>query len=426
MPTRRDLLRAGAVSALGFGMGGGLESALAALVPRPSAAPRPRGDRVVVAVNLFGGNDGLNTVVPLRQYDRYRALRPTVGWERDRLIPLPGHEDDFGLNPGMAPLADLFRTGKVAIVNGVACPRDAQGLFDHEASQQNFLTGATYGSAPPEQPTGWLGRLLDRLDGRVLPGGVDFSSAPLLLTGATSAPLSLSSIGGFSACPSADSGARHAAHERPRGLPAAAGVTQRDQALRAQVLALSGALLVISDAYEVTAGVSYPATHLGAALRDCAALIAADQGVRALAVGCGGFDTHSQQNVGPPDAPPYHQGLWRAVSEAVVAFDADVRGHGLGARVVVVVFSEFGRRVYENHDLGTDHGLAGATLVIGDPVRGGLYGDYPDLGDDYLVLDGNLDLTTDFRSVYATILAQHLGADPEPILGGSFPLLGFV
>src|SRR5262249_45747582 len=101
-------------------------------------------------------------------------------------------------------------------------------------------------------------------------------------------------------------------------------------------------------------------------------------------------------------------------------------GHGVSERVVVVVFSEFGRRAAENNDLGTDHGLASIALVIGDAVKGGVYGDYPDLREDALVLEGNLDVHVDFRSVYATILAQHLGADPERILGGNFPQLAFL
>jgi uncharacterized protein (DUF1501 family) len=114
------------------------------------------------------------------------------------------------------------------------------------------------------------------------------------------------------------------------------------------------------------------------------------------------------------------------VSEAVAAFQADLEGHGVADRVVTVVCSEFGRRLQQNYIGGTDHGYASMVLVIGQPVVGGVYGDYPDLRDDALVFDGNLDVHVDFRSVYATLLAKHLGADPEPILHDSFEPLSFL
>jgi uncharacterized protein (DUF1501 family) len=166
--------------------------------------------------------------------------------------------------------------------------------------------------------------------------------------------------------------------------------------------------------------------ELGRALRDAAALIGADRGVRALGVKLAGFDTHSSQNAAPPHQLPYHQALLSTAADALAAFHADLAGHGLADRVVTVVVSEFGRRAYENNDAGTDHGLASVVLVIGEPVRGGVYGDYPDLSADALVLDGNPAVHVDFRSVYATLLAHHLGADPGPVLAGDFPLLAFL
>jgi uncharacterized protein (DUF1501 family) len=423
--TRREFLRAGAFGALALGLTSPREVLAAAARPRPAAAAGVH-DPVVVAVNLFGGNDGLNTVVPLKQYTRYRQLRPAIGWPSAQLIPLPGHEQDFGLTPGLQPLVDLFRQGKVALINGVGCPQSAQGLFDHEASQQNFQTGDVYGTAPPLPPTGWLGRFLDGVQPAALPAAIDFSGAPLLLSGSTNQPLSLYALDGFGVYPSADYDARLTAYARLQDAPGAGGVADRNRRLRTQLIDLGGALQTISDTYQVAAGVTYPPTYLAGALHDCAALIAADRGVRGLAVGFGGFDTHAGELEGPPDTAPYHAGLWSEVSDAIAAFYADVHGHGIGGRVVVLVFSEFGRRGFENNDQGTDHGFASVALAIGDPVRGGVYGDYPDLRDQYLVLDGNLDVRVDFRSVYATILAKHLAADPAQILGGSFPQLAFL
>jgi uncharacterized protein (DUF1501 family) len=425
--TRRQFLRAGALGALGWSAAGAIERAAAAML-RPSRAAQVAtpGDTVVVAINLFGGNDGLNCVVPLRQYTRYRQLRAGIGLARARLVPLKGYEQDFAVSPGLGKLADLFTRGKVAVLNGVGCPLDAQGLLDHEASQQNFQTGAIFGTAPPAPPTGWLGRFLDGAALGALPAGIDFSSAPLLLSGDSFSPLSLYSIDGFGVYPSDDFDARYDAYARLQNVSAAAGAATRSRDLRSQVLALSGTLQQINDSYQVSAGVTYPDTYTAQSLRDCAALIHAQSGVRGLAVGLGGFDTHADEEAGPPDSAAYHEALLSEVSDAVSAFHADLSGHGHGARVVTLIFSEFGRRAGENNDLGTDHGVASVAFAIGDPVKGGVYGTYPSLDDAALVLDGNLDTTTDFRAVFATLLARHLRGDADAILGAHFPDLGFI
>jgi uncharacterized protein (DUF1501 family) len=419
--TRRELLRAGALSALGLGLSGPLE-ALAAASPRGRSA----GDPVVVVVTLNGGNDGLNTVVPLRQYGRYREMRPTLAWRREVLIPVHDYDFDFALNPGMRAIAGLFGRGKVAIVNGCSTPPTARGLFDHEASLVNCWTGELYGTAPAETPTGWLGRYLDAVEPDVLPAGFDLGSTPLVLTGARGVPLSLYGLSNFGVYPSVDSEARYAAYGRIQQAPAATGPGREGQALRRQIGDLTGVLAEIASTYRVAPGVTYPPTYLAANLQDCAALILADRGVRALSVSLSGFDTHATQNETPPGGTPLHQGLLTIVSEAIAAFHEDLSRQGAGRRVLTLVVSEFGRRPFENADRGTDHGLAGPIFAIGDAVRGGVYGDHPDLRDEYLVLGGNLDLRVDFRSVYATVLAQHLGVDPGPILRGDFPLVEFL
>ena len=426
--SRRQLLRAGVAGGLGWAWCGAVERAAAAMVARTRAAVAPvvAGDTVLVVVELFGGNDGLNTVVPLRQFARYRALRPTIAIPRQRLLPLPGLEQDFAFNPGMESLARLYRRGRVAVIPGVACPPDAQGLFDHEASTQNFLTGTTYGSAPPATPSGWLGRFLDGVAPAALPAGVSFSNAPLLLTGVTSTPLSLYALSGFGVYPTDDFEARYDAYRRLQQAAAPPGVAERNRQLREQVLALSGDLQAISDGYTATAGVTYPNSNLANALRDCAALIAARRGVRALDVSLSGFDTHADEQGGPPDTAAYHEALWRDVSDSIAAFQADIEGHGLGGKVLTLVLSEFGRRPVENNDLGTDHGFSGPMFAIGAPVRAGVWSDYPDLRDESLVLDGNLDRSVDFRAVYATVLERHLGANPTSILGGEFGRVGFL
>lgn len=421
--TRRQFLRAGAFGAVTLGVGGGLDVALAA----PRRAPRTtvRRDPVVVFVSMFGGNDGLNTVVPLAQYDRYRALRPVIGWPREQLLPLPGYEQDFGVNAALAPLLPLFRQGTIALINGIGFPTTADGLFDHQASQENIFTADISGLPPNGPPTGWLGRLLDRIDPAELPLGFDIGHVPLLLTGARSEPLSLSMLDGFGIAPSVDVDARALAYRRIQELAQPSGVRARNAQIRMQVLELSGVLQGIYDAYRVARGVIYP-SGLGSQLRDCAALIAADRGVRAFGVRVTGFDTHSAQNAAAPGDAPYHQALLASVTRALAAFSADLSAHGIADRVVTIVASEFGRRAAENVDAGTDHGIASVALVLGDAITGGVYGDYPDLAEEFLVLDGNLETRIDFRSVYATVIARHFGFDPGPILGGDFTLLSFL
>src|SRR5262245_42949798 len=383
--TRREFLRTGVLGTLGLGMAGSLQSVLAAGRPvRRTAAAG--GDTVVVAVILDGGKDGLNTVVPLPQYERYRELRPTLGWTLDELIALPGYEQDFAVNAGLQTLVDLFRQGKVAIVNGVGYPPGTQGQFNHEGSMANLQAGDTHGVVPTFAPTGWLGRFLDDAEPGALPGGIDFGSTALLLTGSRTEPLSLRALSDFGISPSGDAAARLQAYARIQNLPTPPGVMERSSRLRRQMLGLSDTLHTISSSYEVTPGVVYPAGDAGALFRDCAALIAADQGVRCLGVDFGFFDTHGSQNAGAPI--PLHQALLKLVSDGVAALHADLVGHGMADRVVILVLSEFGRRAWENSLLGTDHGVGSVVLAIGDPVKGGVYGDYPDLREQYLILDG--------------------------------------
>jgi len=424
--TRREFLRTSALGALGLGLMGRLDPARSAPLPRASVASA--GDSVIVAVNLFGGNDGLNTIVPLAQYERYRQLRPTLGWQPEQLLPLPGYEGHFGVNRGLGSLMDVFAQGRMAIVTGVGYPPETHGLFDHDASQQNLQSGDTYGSVPPGVPSGWLGRFLDDLEPVEVPRGVNFSEGMLLLRGQRSQPLSLRQLEGFGVYPSHDGPARYATYQLLQQLPSDVAVKTDNSQLRREVVQLSDTLQSITASYQVAAGVQYPDSEFARSMRDCAALIAADRGVRALAVGArgfSGFDTHVLQNFGGPDKP-IHQLLWALFSDAIAAFYADLDAHALADRVVILLFSEFGRRAFENNDGGTDHGFGSLAFVIGGRVRGGVYGDYPDLRDEYLALNGHLDVHTDFRSVYSTILANHLSADPERILNGRFPPLAFL
>ncbi|MBL8151671.1 MAG: DUF1501 domain-containing protein, partial [Blastocatellia bacterium] len=172
--------------------------------------------------------------------------------------------------------------------------------------------------------------------------------------------------------------------------------------------------------------VTYPKTSLAESLQQCAALISADLGVRALSVGLGGFDTHSKQNMSREvGGLGFHDNLLKQVSDAVSAFYTDAEAQGFADRIVVLIFSEFGRTPNENGDQGTDHGYASVMFVVGGSVKGGVYGEYPSLDQSKLFID-NLDVNTDFRSVYSTLLANHLSVDPEQVLGSKFSTLSFI
>jgi uncharacterized protein (DUF1501 family) len=420
--SRRSFLRRASLGALGLAAA----DRLAPLVSgAPSGVARAAGEKAVVVINLFGGNDGLNTVVPLGQYDRYRQMRPTLAYDRDELVALPG-EPDFALNPGLAALAPLYAQGRLALLNGVGVPPTATGLFDHAAQQFEFQSCDVVRAGGPGAPTGWLGRYLDAHVGGPVAPGIDMGGGRLMLTGSACDPLSVNTIEDLALRISFDETARHDAYAAVQATPSANPVAERHRQVRLQALDQSDRILAAVAGYSPRA--AYPAdSSLAFYLQQCAKILWGDLGVRGLCVGLGGFDTHADQDDGRDAASlGYHAGLLKDLADSMAAFQADVEAHGLADRVLVLTVSEFGRTPFENGSAGSDHGFGSVAFALGSAVNGGVYGTYPGLGDDDLVLDGNVDVTTDFRSVYATAVGNFLGADPVPAVGGSFPLLGYV
>jgi uncharacterized protein (DUF1501 family) len=160
----------------------------------------------------------------------------------------------------------------------------------------------------------------------------------------------------------------------------------------------------------------YPTNGFGKTLQQIAQMIASDVGTRVFYLQLGGFDTHANEK-------PQHSGLMSQLADSLAAFQADLEGHGRADQVLTISFSEFGRRVKENGSQGTDHGAAGPMFVVGKNVKGGLYGQHPDLKN---LIDGDLRHTVDFRSVYATIIENWLGAPSKDVLGGNYERLGFI
>ena len=380
---RRRLLQAG--------MAGG---ALTALTGPVAGTERP--DRILVVVELSGGNDGLNTVIPYAD-DAYYQARPNIGIPVGAALQL---DDAYAMNPGMSGMHRLWQDGDLAIVHG--CGYE-QPSYSHFTSMAYWHTGApNRGDA-----YGWLGRTADAISPQRRDDMLINIAArqSLAVNSAVHTPVVFDDPNRF---------ARHAwlglstptAVQAPRdGNPAAKFLHAVNNSAQVSAARISAAWRDYSTPVDygiapmdlpkvaacIKAGMSTPLYHV--AFRNNA------------------FDTHVQQ-------PALHRRLLSYASDGVHGFLRDLQRLGLDERVVVLVYSEFGRRVAENANRGTDHGTANVMFLAGSAVRGGHYGMQPSL--TALMDGGNLTFTTDFRRVYATVLSQWLGVPANAVLGESF------
>jgi uncharacterized protein (DUF1501 family) len=393
--------------------------------PHPAPVAPNLGNGVLVLVTLYGGNDGLNTVIPYED-GAYLGGRAQLGYQPQEVIPLA---EGLGLHPDLKGLKAVWDAKHLAIVRGVGYPNP---------NRSHFRSMDIWQSASPDKEvrSGWLGRWLDKTGTDPLHGLAVGPTLPLALTGEKvlggAVPVgNLQLPGGPRLEPI------YAALETPTG---------GQSALAAQI-ARSGADLLhikqtLADALDqVPAGGTQPGTNLeggqpaapagaaGAAPKRAAGAnalatqldlvsrtIRAGVPTRAYAVSLGGFDTHANEK-------DTHARLMGQLDTALTGFLDSLHGDRQGDGTVVLVHSEFGRRVAANASGGTDHGTAAPVLVLGPGVKGGFYGDEPSLTD----LDrGDLKFTTDFRSVYATVLGHVLGFDPADSLGQTFPTLAFL
>jgi len=362
-------------------------------------------DRVLVVINLQGGNDGLNMVVPhgMPQYYRYRpslGIAPRDVLQIDRVV---------GLNPQMTSLKSMFDAGNVAIVQGAGYPKP-----DHS----HFRSTEIWQTAAPEryESTGWVGRYLDAAD---VPKENLFNAvalAPvlpeLMLSRRVDVP-AIAGLRGYGLTSDRNAPQRSAfsslLHDErvPFASPYLATVaTIEDHAQRG-----SQELPKLLAGYTTTA--AYPATAIGRSLALAAQIAGSRLGTRVIYVQHGSFDTHAGQR-------PTQDRLLRELSDGLKAFYDDLAAHGNEKRVLTLTFSEFGRRVAENASRGTDHGEAAPMLLVGGRVKGGLYGAHPSLDD---LDNGDMRFTLDFRSVYATVLEKWFARSPSEILAGTFPTL---
>ena len=401
---RRFLLASGAAAVAAAGAGVGW----AELHDRIRTDPLPAGSGVLVIVTLYGGNDGLGTVVPAAD-PAYQDARPDLAYAEHEVLDLG---DGLGLNPGMPGLKGQWDAGTLAIVRGAGYPAP-----DHS----HFRSMDIWQTASPQRPssTGWIGRWLDGAGRDPLLAVSLEPVLPPLLAGATTAGATLPLRG--LALPRGPLGTAFAAMGGVDVATAAGAPDPRALAARAitdlhrTVDTLGPALEAPDDAADadrpaVAGGDTAPDADggvLASQLDVVARCVERGAPTRVYSVSLGGFDTHA-------DERGTQQQLLTQVDAAVSGFLGRMAGTDRGRQVVVLVYSEFGRRVAANANQGTDHGTAGPMLVAGVPVRGGFVGAQPGLTD---LDDGDLRFTTDFRDVYATLLSGVLGADPEPVLG---------
>jgi uncharacterized protein (DUF1501 family) len=369
-------------------------------------------DRILIVVQMAGGNDGLNTVVPFGD-PLYHQMRPTLAIPDAKVLPL---DTRLGLHPNLAPLKQIWDAGHLAIVEGVGYPNQSLSHFQAMDIWQTLDLNGT-GSE------GWLGKLVS---GWVDQDGHPFKAMDIGVQTAQalasiSAPVpTLSSVNTYRIYPDpadTDNGnARLQAlmklyNSYPKTSPYAALLDTT--ALSAQVGSRS---LHEADAKYQTS-VTYPTGPFAAGLKILAEAIVEDLGLRVGYVTLGGFDTHANQQA-------THDVLMKTLADGLSAFYTDLSKHGKADHVVIMSWSEFGRRVEENGSQGTDHGTAAPMFVIGNPVNKGIFGEPPGLSN--LDNTGNLKYTTDFRSVYATVLDRWLGASSQDVLGGSFGSQNFL
>jgi uncharacterized protein (DUF1501 family) len=364
--------------------------------------------RALVVVNLQGGNDGLNTLVPFGDPSYYR-VRPTINIPAGDVLRI---DSSIGLNPNLAGLKAMYERQRVAILQGVHYPNP---------NLSHFRSTEIWQTAAPEHiiDTGWAGRYLDSAG---LPKNNLFKGlaiGPILpkmmVANVTDVPTAdgLRS-GNFRGSRNEQSHADQILNSNGETYPFQSPYLALVQEIQHDANASSTQLPHLVAGYKPA--IDYPKTPFAQGLNLAAAVIGSSIGTKVIYISLGSFDTHTGQR-GTQDR------LLQQFGDGIKAFYDDLAAHKLDSQVLTMTFSEFGRRVEENANRGTDHGTAAPMFLIGGDVKGGIYGDHPSLTD----LDfGNLKWHTDFRSVYATILENWLGVSSTPILGASFNTLNFV
>ena len=361
---------------------------------------------VLVILQLTGGNDYFNTVIPYND-EHYFDSRPSLQIPQERVLKLDG---ELGFHPAMAPMKDIYDDGRMAVIHGVGYAN---------SPRSHFRSMDIWHTCEPDKvgTEGWLGRALRELDpnGENPVTGVNIGQAlprALVAPGVSVASVAdLSTYGLLTGIEQERQRVQMLDRFANMYGPAVGTGPVMEYLGQTGLDALKGAdiLKVAPDKYE--SGVEYGSTPIANKLRDIAQIHAADVGTRVFYCDYGSFDTHAAQAT-------THAKLWQDVSEAVQDFWDDLREQEADENVIMFMFSEFGRRVRDNGS-GTDHGAAGVGFAVGPRVKGGMYSEYPETRPEALE-QGDLVPNQDFRGVYTTILEDHLGLEAAPIVNGQF------
>ena len=364
------------------------------------------GDRNLVIVQMSGGNDYLNTLVP---YDNglYYDSRPEIAIDPESVIKI---DDQVGFRPGLEPIKRLWDEGKVAIINGIGYPKP---------NRSHFRSMDVWHTALAEEvgTEGWLGRAIRDIDpnGENVLAGVNFGRGLPRAMGCPGVPVaSVGNLETYGLFPDMQDqalreyaletfGKMYGGAEGKDAVMGFLGQTGLDALRGADILRTAPGM------YEST--VEYAANPMAQSLKSAAQVMFADFGTRVYFTQHGSFDTHSGELF-------KHEMLWNEVAPAVGDFYDDLVEHGRNEDTVMFLYSEFGRRIKDNGS-GTDHGSGGMAMLIGDSVKGGMYGEYPSLADDDQ-LEGDLHYNNDFRSTYTSVLEQWLSLDAAPIVNGRY------
>ncbi|GAB4332501.1 MAG: DUF1501 domain-containing protein [Dehalococcoidia bacterium] len=410
--SRRDFVKGGvALVSIGTLSNSFLKGAVAFAAQHPHDIVPQLAGKTLILVQMAGGNDGLNTLVPVGD-PVYRSARSTLALPEEAVLPAG---DGVGFHPALEGLHQLYGEGRLAVVQGVGYPGQ---------DYSHFRSMTIWQTADPEGvlADGWLGRTLEALESDTHDPFLGFNvggSTPPSLRGDVPIP---------SVADPADYAFNVRQQEADFGHPRTATLMRLYEEYPAtspygvllettmeSAVTSSRELAATADLY--TPAADYPESSFGSGLSLLAQALVGGLGMRVGHITIGGFDTHSSQL-------DNHEELLRSLDEGLTAFYRDLEAHGLQDDVVVLTWSEFGRRVAENASGGTDHGAASVLFALGGTVQGGLFGEQPRL--DALVDNGNLGYTTDFRSVYATITERWLGVPADAVLGESWPQLGFL
>ena len=371
-------------------------------------------DPVLVVLQMTGAYDALNTFIPYSD-PHYNDYRKVVNIAPEDVLAV---DDKVGFHPAMAPIKDMYDQGKVAVLQGIGYPNP---------NRSHFRSLDIWHTAEPEKTIseGWLGKTIRELDpnkeniltavnfGRGLPRALAAPGVSVASVG------DLSNYGVLTGIQGADDRTEALDIFARMYAPMIGTGAVSEYLSQTGLDALRGADILSDAPKKYTSTVEYGGSPFAQWLKNIAQVHFSDYGTRILYTGVnpGTFDTHANENIALPK-------LWGDVSNAIGDFYQDLKEHDANEEVIILLFTEFGRRVQENGS-GTDHGSGSVAFMIGDGVKGGLYGEYPSLEPEKLD-SGDLHWNNDFRRTYATILEKWMGLDANPILGGTYEQFDFI